>query len=53
MPQLMQGLIVAVLIGLLLAVIVGYYLRQGQVNELAEALDHGVVFQLLEGPREL
>ncbi|WOD38224.1 hypothetical protein [Nodosilinea sp. E11] len=38
MPQLMQGLIVAVLIGLLLAVIVGYYLRQGQVNELTEAL---------------
>lgn len=38
MPQLTQGLIVAVLIGLLLAVIVGYYLRQGQVNELTEAL---------------
>lgn len=40
MPQLTQGLIVAVLIGLLLAVIVGYYLRQGQVNELTEALEH-------------
>ncbi|PZV08170.1 MAG: hypothetical protein DCF32_05355 [Leptolyngbya sp.] len=38
MPQLTQGLIVAALIGLLLAVIVGYYLRQGQVNELTEAL---------------
>lgn len=38
MPQLTQGLIVASLIGLLLAVIVGYYLRQGQVNELTEAL---------------
>ncbi|MGF1520301.1 MAG: hypothetical protein ACFCVB_21215 [Nodosilinea sp.] len=38
MPQLTQGLIVAVLIGLLLAVIVGYYLRQGQVNDLTEAL---------------
>jgi hypothetical protein len=38
MPQLTQGLIVALLIGLLLAVIVGYYLRQGQVNELTEAL---------------
>jgi hypothetical protein len=38
MPQLTQGLIVGVLIGLLLAVIVGYYLRQGQVNELTEAL---------------
>ncbi|HSM83079.1 MAG TPA: hypothetical protein VLS96_15415 [Nodosilinea sp.] len=38
MPQLTQGLIVAGLIALLLAVIVGYYLRQGQVNELTEAL---------------
>jgi gas vesicle protein len=38
MPQLTQGLIVAALIGLLLAVIVGYYLRQGQVNELTQAL---------------
>ncbi|MFQ4135536.1 hypothetical protein PGN35_004380 [Nodosilinea sp. PGN35] len=38
MPQLTQGLIIAGLIGLLLAVIVGYYLRQGQVNELTEAL---------------
>lgn len=40
MPQLTQGLIVivAVLIGLLLAIIVGYYLRQSQVNELSEAL---------------
>ena len=38
MPQLTQGLIVAGLIGLLLAVIVGYYLRQGQVNDLTEAL---------------
>ncbi|MBD1917558.1 MULTISPECIES: hypothetical protein [Cyanophyceae] len=38
MPQLTQGLIVAALIGLLLAVIVGYYLRQGRVNELTEAL---------------
>ena len=38
MPQLTQGLIVALLIGLLLAVIVGYYLRQAQVNELTEAL---------------
>ncbi|TVQ07786.1 MAG: hypothetical protein EA368_13315 [Leptolyngbya sp. DLM2.Bin27] len=38
MPQLTQGLIIASLIGLLLAVIVGYYLRQGQVNELTEAL---------------
>lgn len=38
MPQLTQGLIVAALIGLLLAVIVGYYLRQGQVNELTGAL---------------
>ncbi len=38
MPQLTQGLIVALLIGLLLAVIVGYYLRQGQVNELTDAL---------------
>ncbi|MGB6017242.1 MAG: hypothetical protein WBG32_21085, partial [Nodosilinea sp.] len=37
MPQLTQGLIVAVLIGLLLAIIVGYYLRQSQVNELSEA----------------
>ncbi|PSR19571.1 hypothetical protein C8255_01480 [filamentous cyanobacterium CCP3] len=38
MPQLTQGLIVAVLIGLLLAIIVGYYLRQSQVNALSEAL---------------
>ncbi|MBD2105802.1 hypothetical protein [Nodosilinea sp. FACHB-13] len=38
MPQLTQGLIVAALIGLLLAIIVGYYLRQSQVNELTEAL---------------
>ncbi|MBE9136824.1 hypothetical protein IQ254_06330 [Nodosilinea sp. LEGE 07088] len=38
MPQLTQGLIVAGLIGLLLAVIVGYYLRQGQINELTETL---------------
>jgi hypothetical protein len=38
MPQLTQGLIVAALIGLLLAVIVGYYLRQGQINGLREAL---------------
>lgn len=38
MPQLTQGLIVAVLIGLLLAIIVGYYLRQGQVNDLSKAL---------------
>ena len=38
MPQLTQGLIVADLIGLLLAVIVGYYLRQSQVNDLTLAL---------------
>lgn len=38
MPQLTQGLIIAVLIGLLLAIVVGYYLRQGQVNELSDAL---------------
>ena len=38
MPQLTQGLIIAGLIALMLAIIVGYYLRQGQVNELTEAL---------------
>lgn len=39
MPQLtLVQIVVAALTGLLLAVIVGYYLRQGRVNELTEAL---------------
>ncbi|MBD2230747.1 hypothetical protein [Phormidium tenue] len=39
MPQLtLVQIVVAALTGLLLAVIVGYYLRQSRVNELTEAL---------------
>jgi hypothetical protein len=38
MPQSMQGMIIASLIIFLIGVIIGFYLRQGQINELTASL---------------
>ncbi|HIK45742.1 MAG TPA: hypothetical protein IGR64_12790 [Leptolyngbyaceae cyanobacterium M65_K2018_010] len=38
MPQTMQGILIALLIIFLIGIIIGFYLRQGRVNELSKAL---------------
>jgi hypothetical protein len=38
MPQSMQGIIIALLISFLIGIIIGFYLRQGWVNQLTNAL---------------
>ncbi len=38
MPPFTQGIIIALLISLLIGVIIGFYLRQGRINDLSNAL---------------
>jgi uncharacterized protein YlxW (UPF0749 family) len=38
MPQSIQGIVIALLISLLIGVIIGFYLRQGRINDLSNAV---------------